>query len=238
MAAAKNRSWIDADHRHRRPHCDATRWRTKTPRWGASLHESAGELVICGGYNQAGDVLSNCEFLSSDTGQQSRAPAGMPNARAEHLAIPENDLTLLVGGVGADKKRCRRSILQHQIAWLSSRDVRAACRSHTGLRCAATAAVCHSQARRQTDERLRCHCARSPGRQNRRLAIRTGSTGCDSLRRDRRARDWGLDTGCRPAAVRQALAFLQITQVISVGNAKVYQAVGRYLSRRTDVAAL
>lgn len=77
----------------------------KTPRWGASLHESAGELVICGGYNQAGDVLSNCEFLSSDTGQQSRAPAGMPNARAEHLAIPlENDLTLLVGGVGADKK--------------------------------------------------------------------------------------------------------------------------------------
>lgn len=75
------------------------------PRWGASLHESAGELVICGGYNQAGDVLSDCEFLSQDTGQKSRGPAQLPNPRAEHLAISlENDLTLIVGGVGADKK--------------------------------------------------------------------------------------------------------------------------------------
>ncbi len=77
----------------------------KTPRWGSSLHENNGELTICGGYDQNGSVLGDCEFLSSETGQQSYAPSPMPNARAEHLAIPlENDLTLLVGGVGTDRK--------------------------------------------------------------------------------------------------------------------------------------
>ena len=77
----------------------------KTPRWGSSLHENNGELTICGGYDQNGSVLGDCEFLSSETGQQSHAPSPMPNARAEHLAIPlENDLTLLVGGVGTDRK--------------------------------------------------------------------------------------------------------------------------------------
>lgn len=77
----------------------------KTPRWGASLHESVGELVICGGYDKDGNVIGTCEFLSAETGQQSRAIATLPNPRAEHLAVPlENDLTLLVGGVGNDKK--------------------------------------------------------------------------------------------------------------------------------------
>ena len=77
----------------------------KTPRWGPSLHESSGELVICGGYDTSGQVLGDCEFLSTENGQQSRPPSPLPTPRAEHLAISlENDLTLLVGGVGSDGK--------------------------------------------------------------------------------------------------------------------------------------
>jgi len=77
----------------------------KTPRWGSSLHESSGELVICGGYDQNGQVVGDCEFLSTENGQQSRPPSPLPMPRAEHLAIPlENDLTLLIGGVGSDRK--------------------------------------------------------------------------------------------------------------------------------------
>ena len=77
----------------------------KTPRWGHSLHEQHGELVLCGGYDTSGQVLSDCEFLSNETGQQSRPPSQLPMPRAEHLAVPlQNDLTMLVGGVGADRK--------------------------------------------------------------------------------------------------------------------------------------
>ena len=77
----------------------------KTPRWGHSLHEQHGELVLCGGYDTSGQVLSDCEFLSNETGQQSRPPSQLPMARAEHLAVPlQNDLTMLVGGIGADRK--------------------------------------------------------------------------------------------------------------------------------------
>jgi hypothetical protein len=53
----------------------------------------------------SGQVLSDCEFLSNETGQQSRPPSQLPMPRAEHLAVPlQNDLTMLVGGVGADRK--------------------------------------------------------------------------------------------------------------------------------------
>lgn len=77
----------------------------KTGRYLASLHEDGGEWVICGGYDQNDRVLADCEFVSTETGQPSRAPAQMPGSRAEHQVVPlENDLWLFVGGVGADKK--------------------------------------------------------------------------------------------------------------------------------------
>jgi len=77
----------------------------KTARFAASLHESAGEFVVCGGFDKNNKVLADCEAFSTETGRASRPAFAMPKARAEHLAVPlENDLTMFVGGVDADQK--------------------------------------------------------------------------------------------------------------------------------------
>lgn len=77
----------------------------KTPRYAASIAQVGDELVLCGGYNAAGEPVADCELFNIDTGQPTRAPTPLPTARAEHLAIGlENDKLLLVGGIGPDKR--------------------------------------------------------------------------------------------------------------------------------------
>lgn len=76
-----------------------------TPRSQASVTLVGGELVLCGGLDDKGQVVNTCEFFSADKLERTRDPALLPNPRAGHLALLlENDQLLLAGGTGADGK--------------------------------------------------------------------------------------------------------------------------------------
>lgn len=72
----------------------------KTPRYAATVTQTGGELVICGGFDMADKAIADCEPFSLDTAMPTRPVIPLPSGRAGHLALTlENGLTLLVGGV-------------------------------------------------------------------------------------------------------------------------------------------
>jgi hypothetical protein len=73
----------------------------KTARYGATLTTTAGEFLICGGFDTNDKPLGDCEIFSATTAMSSRAPIQLPTPRGGHLALTlENGLTLLIGGMG------------------------------------------------------------------------------------------------------------------------------------------
>lgn len=78
----------------------------KTRRYAASTTVAKDDILICGGFDENDQPIADCELFTLQ-GLMPRSPqtTPLPVARAGHLALVlENDLVLLVGGVGAGGK--------------------------------------------------------------------------------------------------------------------------------------